>query len=510
MMRRARQIVTVVLVLTLCVMALAVWYLALWPEHAFAWLSRRYYTAGTCTVDAIYWRQHGADLHGLRMTARNVTAEVGLAQVRIPRLAGARWMLSATVLTGWIDVSVAPQKPSGEAPPVTKPLTSYLPCVPVQLAASTMTVRVSLPYTTNLLTLDWNAHMWCDRDAPTQALAGIDLAMRAPAGGTLRGTAALAGHQLHVWCAPAVSSFNYVVRYLPVKLPVTVLKGKVCGDVCAVADISAPTAALHAASASLSFQSERIRASAQKTSIYTTECKTVLALSRPVLSTDRPRDPLTYLLARIEGGCTARTTLVTVDAVHISNIAVIASALSGRVDIATASLQAMGGVLEARGTLRRVKVKDKLAWRWLYDLECSLTNADAGQVCALMNLTTNRLEGRFSGRMRLAGFGPRVSHFDGELLSGGGGVFFFPDAAAYLLPGKKATTMHDKIIELNIDRLRQYDYRSTHVGLSYDPETITTIMRFNFDGRTQGDTVKFELHHHGTWLDAFNLGQMFR
>jgi|GEM_PF-5257046 len=510
MMRRIRQVATVVVVLALCVIALGVWYVALWPEQAFAWLSERYYTAGRCTVEAITWRERGADVHGLRITAPNVTAEVALAQLRIGRMKDARWMLSATVLTGRIDVSVAPQKPSGEAPPVMKPLASYLPRIPIQLAGSTMTVCVSLPYTTNLLTLDWNANMWCDRDAPTQALAGIDLSMRTPAGGTLRGAAALAGHQLHVWCAPAVSSVNYVVRYLPVKLPVTVSKGKVFGDVYAVANISPATTVLHGASARLSFQSERIRAAAQKASIYDSEGEIVLALSRPLLSTDRPRDTLTYLLARIEGVCTARTTLVTVDAVHISNIAVIANVLSGRVDIATASLQAMGGVLEARGNVRRVKVKDKLAWRWLYDLECSLTNADAGQVCRLMNLTTNRLEGRFSGRMRLAGFGPRVSHFDGELLSGGGGVFFFPDAAAYLLPGKKATTMQDKIIELNIDRLRQYDYRSTHLGLSYDPETITTIIRFNFMGRTQGDTVKFELHHHGTWLDAFNLGQMFR
>lgn len=509
MMRRVRQIVTVIVIVILCSIAAVVWVVALWPEQVFGWLTSRYYTAGTCSVKTITWRQNGADLHGLRVTAPNVTAELALAHVRVPRAHDGRWMVSATVLTGVIDVAVRPPQPAAPAPSAPRPLASYLPPLPVQFSASTMTARVRLPYTTNLLSLAWNIDVWSDRDASTQVVAGIDVAMRAPAGGSARGAASLHGNKLYFYCEPAISSVNYVVRYLPVKLPVVVSKGKVFGTVNAAADVST-TNTLFAASANLSLRSERIRAAEQKTTLYDTGLDTSLRLSRPLFSTDSPRDVLTYILARIEGVATAHTALVTVDAVHISNIAVVASTLSGRVDIATASLQAMGGVLEARGNVRRVKVKDQLAWRWLYDLECSLTNAEAGQVCTLMNLTTNRLEGRFSGRMRLTGFGPRVSHFDGELLSGGGGVFLFPDAAAYLMPGKKTGSMQEKIIEMNIERLRKYDYRSTHVGLSYDPETITTIMRFNFVGRTQGDTIKFELHHHGTWLDAFNLGQMFR
>lgn len=510
MMRRIRHIVTVIVIVLLCSIAAVVWVVALWPEQVFGWLASRYYTAGTCTVNTITWRQRGADVHGLRVTAPNVTAELALAHVRVPRGHDGRWMLAATVLTGVIDVTVRPHTPAAPAPPAPRPLASYVPPLPVQVRASTMTARIRLPYTTNVLTLDWNVDVWSDREAPTQAVAAIDVAMRAPAGGSARGTVCLHGDTLYVYCEPAISSVNYVVRYLPIKLPVVVSKGNVFGTVSAAGNVGAATNTLSAATANVSLRSERIRAAGQKTTMYGTVLDTSLRLSRPLFSTDRPRDVLAYILARIEGVATARTALVTVDAVHISNIAVVASTLSGRVTIATASLQAMGGVLEARGNVRRVKVKDQLAWRWLYDLECSLTNAEAGQVCTLMNLTTNRLEGRFSGRMRIAGFGPRVSHFDGELLSGGGGVFFFPDAAAYLMPGKKTGSLQDKIIEMNIDRLRKYDYRSTQVGLSYDPETITTIMRFHFDGRAQGDTIKFELHHHGTWLDAFNLGRMFR
>ncbi len=509
MMRRIRQIVTALIIALLCAVAAIVWYVSLFPEHVFQLAARHMYTGGACSVARVTWRQGGVDLHNLHVTARGMTADVALAQVRVPRLSDGRWALSAALETGLVHVTIVTPKAVRPAEPApATPFQLVVPPLPVTLSASTMTARVHLPYTTNVLTLDLHAHAGCDSAAATQALAGVDVAMRAPAGGSARVTAWLEGATLHAYCEPAVSSVAYVVRYLPVTLPVTVSKGKVFGSLSASAVLGGTTSAVHAASSTLQFSSDRIRAAVNKTSAYNVHMESAVKLSRPLYSTDAPRDVLTYVLARIEGTGAAHVAALAIDAVQISNIAVAAHTLSGRVTVSTASLQAMGGELAAQGDIRRVKVKDKLAWRWLYDVQCSLTNADAAQVCSLMNLTTNRLEGLFSGRVRVAGFGPRVSYFDGELLSGGGGVLFFPDAAMYLLTPQEQPSLQQEAIKTSVDRLRNYEYRNTHLALSYDPETIKTVLRFYFDGQTQGDTVKFELYYDGTWRDAFNVGKL--
>lgn len=507
---RGRSIVIALIVTVLCVLAAGVWCVALFPEYVISWVVAWYLDGGQCKMAAVQWRETGADVRGISLNSARIRADVELLQLRAPRLSDGRRLISLAVTTGQVEWIVEKKAQAEERRESLGALEERLPRWPVEVTLQRVCTRLRLPHTTNVLTLIWAGQARCDRLAATQATVHAKVTMENPPGGQLTAWGTWSSNQVWLQCEPAVSSVNYVVRYLPVRLPVKVTKGKIFGVISCEADLGGATASVRAATARLSFSSERLSVPEQKVSVHGIAGGMTARLVRPVWTSDQPRDWLTYVLARVEGTCTAQATGVALDSLWASNITIVASLATSWVEIAQARFESMGGVVETRGRVRRVKVKEKLEWRWLYDVECSVTNAEAGQVCTLMNLTTNRLEGRFSGRVRLAGFGPRVSHFSGDLLSGGGGVFYFPDAATYLMPQKKSGSLQDKLIEINIERLRKYDYRQTELVLSFDPTSMTTVMRFNFAGRTQGDTVKFELHHHGTWLDAFNLGKMLR
>ncbi|MCX7846550.1 MAG: hypothetical protein N2595_00740, partial [bacterium] len=467
-----------------------------------------------CELARFCWRGAGGDMYGLGVSGARARGRVEMGGVRGARGSNGRRCVCVGVHTGVTEVVVSGGRGKGERGVAVRKPSSYLPAVPVEVQARGMTARVHLPHTTNVLTLVWDAEVRVDRRSETQAQVRAYAAMQNPPGGELHANGIMVGDQVFVVCQPAISSITYVARYLPIRLPVKVRKGRVYGMGSGAVDFSGPTARVYGVKAQATLVGERATMLASKGSVQGLQVEGWFGLMRPLMESDRPRDMLAYLLARIEGACTARAEVVAIEGIQASNILMVGRVETGRVEVVTGRGEAMGGVLHLSGQVRRVKVRDKMAWRWLYDVACTMTNADAGRACEVMQLTTNRVEGRFSGRVRVAGFGPRVSRFEGELHSSGGGVLFFPDAAVYLSgagsgKGGKAG-LQQRIIEMNVERLREYSYRSTEVVFSYDPETNMTILRFRFDGERDGDRVRFEIQYNGTWLDALRLGQLFK
>jgi len=231
-----------------------------------------------------------------------------------------------------------------------------------------------------------------------------------------------------------------------------------------------------------------------------------LALARPVAFSERPRDPLAFAINAISGSLTGRATRVAYQTLVASNAVVVANVLTTFVHLAGTRIELFDGTARVNGLFARRKVKDQLAWRFLYDGALHLTNLNAAAVCRAFNMTTNKLAGIFAGRLSVAGFGARVTTFDGTIHSQRGGILYFPESTHYI--SSMDDSLQKQFMDIMIDRLREYGFQTSRIGLHYDKAKALTVFSFQFMGAV--DNYTFDIPYHGTWYDALRLALSFK
>ena len=250
----------------------------------------------------------------------------------------------------------------------------------------------------------------------------------------------------------------------------------------------------------------RIYAKQSKTTVRNSAVMGTLALARPIAFNERPRDPLAFAINAVSGSLTGRATQVAYQTLAASNAAFVANVLTTFVHLTSTRIELFDGEARVNGAFARRKVKGQLAWRFLYDGALQITNLNAAEVCRAFHMATNRLDGLFAGQVRVAGFGTRVNRFDGTIHSQHGGILYFPESTYYV--SSMADSLQKQIIDIMIDRLREYGFQTSRIGLQYDKDTALTVFSFQFMGAV--DNYTFDIPYHGTWYDALRLALSFK
>ncbi len=252
--------------------------------------------------------------------------------------------------------------------------------------------------------------------------------------------------------------------------------------------------------------SSRITAKQHKTTVRNGALRGTLALARPIAFSERPRDLLAFAINALSGSLTGRATQIAYQTLVASNATLVANVLTTFVHLTGTRLELFNGDARLQGLVARRKIKDQLAWRFLYDGAVQVTNLNAAEVCRAFNMATNRLDGVFAGQLLVAGFGARVSTFDGMIRSQHGGILYFPESTYYV--NSMADSLQKQIIDIMIDRLREYGFQTSRIGLHYDKDKALTVFSFQFMGAV--DNYTFDLPYHGTWYDALRLALSFK
>jgi len=112
----------------------------------------------------------------------------------------------------------------------------------------------------------------------------------------------------------------------------------------------------------------------------------------------------------------------------------------------------------------------------------------------------------FEGSITAAGSGTHVSRFDGRLDSVSTGLFYFTEAEKFVEDWGEG--LQREIINIMLQRLKQFPYNTCGIQLSYDTEARETLMRLEVTGET--DHYVFPVIFHGTWIQALIAASQFQ
>ncbi|NLF38855.1 hypothetical protein GX586_05380 [bacterium] len=211
------------------------------------------------------------------------------------------------------------------------------------------------------------------------------------------------------------------------------------------------------------------------------------------------------LLPRLRGAIALHTKGMKVKDVDMHSVDAEMSVLTGRFDFAASAPRVFNGDLVVTGRLWHA-ARLETPWPFVYDISARSARLDAGEFCRVFSLRKNHLTGMFEGSITAAGSGTHVSRFDGRLDSVSTGLFYFTEAEKFVEDWGEG--LQREIINIMLQRLKQFPYNTCGIQLSYDTEARETLMRLEVTGET--DHYVFPVIFHGTWIQALIAASQFQ
>jgi hypothetical protein len=447
---------------------------------------------------SVVWRPDGLDITNATVMGPNLTAQAARVEIRLP--IGATGALAIAVG----DAAVTYTHRTGTAAATDAPARlPAAPAFPITLSAQRIAWHVALPQRAALIgTLSGRAgtragsatQWWANARITTADDLDATMLAHSDTGGVVRLEASAAGN-------PAG-----ILARLGLPASITSSGSHARAALRAHIGLADATVSVNSARCDYATHLSRLRLKPQQMTLGDLTCAGAFTLAQPRTLADTWRDLTAYVINSLQGSLTARATHVQYQHLVASNVVILASVLTSWVHIVSTDATMFNGHVAAQGMAARRKVKDKLAWRFLYDITARATNLDAGAICGAFALATNKIEGVFAGHATAAGFGQRITLLDGLLWSQGRGTLYFPDSGRYLLSA--GASLQQQMLNLMFERLRAFGYRTSTIGIRYDEAERIMVFAFEFVGDV--DSYRFEMPFHGTWLDALRVALLFK
>jgi len=481
--------------LAVCVVPVLI--VLLFPERCAMLIAPRVAPGINCSVDRITWRKWGAEIDGLHIAAPSFTAVIAHASAW--RQQG-QWRLF--LANGTVSLARAASPTAAKSSqsngwttlpriatrfPLAFNLAGLFVCAPVGTGGSQLGALVG-------------AHGVLDCRQPTQFWCMVTVVQSGSPSITVQARLWQSGEAAGADLPACALDPGALTQLLMPGLPVTAKGSVLHASVSGVAGESWGTAVLTKVSCELESAARTMTVATPKLSVKNPRMTASLRLKRNLTLPYVPMDPIGYLMARFDAAITGRADEIKMGSLRLSNIVFAAEVVSNRLDLRDARLTMFGGVVAGSGSFERRKVKEKEAYRFLYDASVTLTNVDAGMFCHTFNMDTNRAEGAFNGAMSASGFGRRVISLSGSLESSGG-TLFLPESGKYVAAMNAG--MQKQLADIKTRQLQQYEFRKSIVSFHYAPQDTTTVVRLEFNGKL--DTCTFPIVYDGSWIDAIQF-----